>query len=674
MLRLNLVIVKIFLGLILGFFVHTFYPASFNTSLRITTIAFLSLVLLHLLAMRYKWLPTSFGVLLFIQGVALGMLLSSFHSPKAKPYHYSLELPIGKQLYIVMIREVLKPNSWSTRYIADLAAINKQRIEGGVLLTISRKNGTTKFHAGDFAAIHSDLKALPKTRQPYQFDYAAYLKTKHVYAQFTVDCEEVRGLTKESSHIFYTLSRFRESLKRQLQTYSFSAQQRQTLEALILGDRTGISDDMRKAYVEAGMIHILAVSGLHVGIVLWLLRRLTSFIHAYRWRYWRSGIIIACIWAFALFTGGSASVLRAATMFSFLEIGRNVGGQNQTANALLYSAFLLVLIDPLLLHQVGFQLSYLAVTGILWIQPWLSALFRSRYRVLRFIWNTLSVTLAAQIAVLPLSLYYFHQFPGLFLLSNLVVLPCLSIVLVLGILVVFLGAVDMLPSVVVKIIGSIIEAMNQFIAWVARQDDFVWRNIRLSIWVMLASYLSIYALILCFKKYSYQRLLLCLLVSLLLCSLLFLEHIHIPRSHLAIVNKARSTRLIAYSHKTLQLYHNHWVDTLKTETVVSNYLSAVPIERLDQDSLQAVYSINNKKLLIVDSLAVYDIEGLVPDVILLTQSPKLNLERLLTKYPKVTIVADGSNYKSYVARWKKTCISREINFHSTYEQGAYIMK
>lgn len=674
MLRLNLIILKIALGLVSGFIVHALYPASFTISLRITSITFLGLVLLHLLAIRYKWLPAGFGILLFVQGVAMGMLLSSFHDPTTKADHYLLERPMGEQLYVVMIREVLKPNAWSTRYVADLATVNQRRIQGRVLLTISQKNGTARFYAGDFLAIHSDLKPLPKTRQPYQFDYAAYLQTKYVYAQFTVNCEEVRPLTKVSSNLFFRLSRFRESIKRRLQSYSFSSQQRQTIEALVLGDRTRISDDLRNAYVEAGMIHILAVSGLHIGIVLWVLRRLTRFIYAYRWRYWRSGIIIACIWAFALFTGGSASVLRAATMFSFMEIGRNVGGQNQTANALLYSAFLLLLIDPSLLYQVGFQLSYLAVSGILWIQPWLSALFMSRYGLLRFIWNTISVTLAAQLAVLPLSLYYFHQFPGLFLLSNLVVLPCLGVILMLGIVVVLLSAIDMLPSLVVNLFGTVIEFMNQFIAWVARQDDFVWQNIRLSLGAMLASYLCIYTLGLCLQKYSYPKLLSCLIASLLLSCSLFIAQTHVPDSHIVITNIKRGSQLLVYDQKKLELHHNQGIVELTNNAIVSNYLSAVPVDRLAQDSLQAVYSVNNKRLLIVDSLAIYDIKDFTPDAILLTQSPKINLDRLLTKYTKVTLIADGSNYKSYVARWRKTCKNRKIKFHSTYEEGAYMLK
>jgi len=202
------------------------------------------------------------------------------------------------------------------------------------------------------------------------------------------------------------------------------------LKAVCLGDRTALSDDMYQAYRNAGGMHLLAVSGLHVGLIWWVLQHMTAWMSLiFRRGTGQNMLVLALLWFYAFLTGFSSSVCRSVTMFSFFSLSRIRGEGIQTLNVVLASAFLLVLTDPLRLMDVGFQLSYAAITGIVTIHPLSIHVLRLRHPVLRWIWEAASVSLAAQLATFPLVIYYFHQLPVYSLITSLIAIPLLSVLI-----------------------------------------------------------------------------------------------------------------------------------------------------------------------------------------------------------------------------------------------------
>jgi ComEC/Rec2-related protein len=179
-------------------------------------------------------------------------------------------------------------------------------------------------------------------------------------------------------------------------------------------------------------MHLLAVSGLHVGLIWWVLQHLTGWMnHLFRKGIGQGLLVVGLLWFYAYITGFSSSVCRSVTMFSFFSISRMRGERTQTLNVILASAFLLVLIDPLRLMDIGFQLSYAAVTGIVTLHPLSMRVLRVRNRVLRWIWEAASVSLAAQLVTAPLVIYYFHQLPLYSLITSMVAIPLLSVLIAL---------------------------------------------------------------------------------------------------------------------------------------------------------------------------------------------------------------------------------------------------
>lgn len=602
------------------------------------------------------------------------MLNVAITNPLKDISHYVERMDGKPHRLLFEVREQLKPTAFQNKYVVQLKQCNGNPATGKLLLNIDKDSSQVQLKVGQHILTRTSIQEVPHPKSPYQFDYGAYLKNQYIYGQVYAQTDELITLRQEGDNIKVWAARFRESVQRSLQEQPFSARQFSVINALFLGQRQGIDRQLNQQYAAAGVIHILAVSGLHVGIILWILRGITTPLSGYRWRHFRSIFIVLCIWAFAFITGGSPSVLRAATMFSFLELGRAVGGQSNTFNSLIYSALFLVLLHPLQLYQVGFQLSYLAVMAILWIQPWLSKLYIPKFKLTKLLWDTTTVTIAAQLGVMPLSVFYFHQFPGLFLVSNLVILPLLGILLGSGIGVLILSYFQILPAAIAWSYGAIIDALNTYIGWVAAQESFVFKHLSLSAPEMLALYLSIGSGMYLFQKYHYQKLLFFFSTILLMLGILTYQKNTPEPSHFVIFQQSRATLIGAYANRELHLYSNDTAFDYRRDYKVNNYKDKLSIRTVCRDSLPSLFRFKRKTILRVDSLGAYTVTGLHPDLIILTQSPNINLDRLIDQYPNVQIIGDGSNYRSDIVRWKATCMKRKIPFHSTYEKGAFILK
>ena len=673
--HLNSPILLSLFGLIIGIVITDYFELAILNAFIALLCLFSSLLTVHLIARKRPSFSWVFTTLTFLFFISLGYVLHKRTLPKNITNHYT-ELD-QKQYGTVFleIKEVLKPTSYQDKYIAQVLSIGNQNTTGLLLLNINKDSlHTNILKIGSRHHLPNTIYKLPVPRNPYQFDYGTYLKRKKIHRQLSVSFKEILLSKSKGKGINIWASRFRESLQENLKSHRFTKEQLAIINALILGQRQGIDTQLSRQYAAAGMMHILAVSGLHIGIILILLRLITRPLNAYKLRFIRSGIIITLIWGFAILTGLSPSVLRAATMFSFLEASSLLGSKKKSGNALVISAFVLLLLDPLLIYQVGFQLSYLAVFAIIWIQRWLSGLLKVKNRFLKIVWDTSTVTTAAQLGVLPLSLFYFHQFPGLFLLSNIVIIPLLGVLLSTGVLIVVLAGVNLLPETLVISFGGVIDTLNRFIGWVASKEIFMLQHVTLSLFEMISFYFLIATTISYLKKSNYSRLLLALSAILICLISLSIGNIKGKDAQLIIFHKSRQTLIGTLANNQLHLKTNNAIWKPNNDSRIQSIRDNHKIKNIQTALLTNIISFNNKTLLVIDSLGVYALKDFNPDYILLTQSPNINLDRLIKQYPQTVIVADGNNYKSDIERWKTTCRKEKIPFHSTYEKGSYIIK
>ena len=669
----NYTILFITIALLLGILLSPYINLS---ALEIGVICLISFVVLfstHLYTFYKRINSWSFAVLTVVTFISLGILTSKLQDPLNTVSHYENIHFSAQSGAIITIKEVLKPGKYAKRFYAELNELAGKKTYGKVLVYLYKdsldRSEELKVDGTYFLA--ADIAKVPAPKNPYQFNYKNYLNKQGVYKQISVNTNQLYVLNTQVKTLKGYAAVFRENLQKSIENRLINAKNRAVIEALLLGQRQELSTDLTEDYAAAGMIHILAVSGLHVGIIMLLLQFLLNPLgNTPIIKLSRTVFIITVIWMFAFITGFSPSVLRAATMFSFIQIGIYFNRKNAGLNALVFSAFVLLLFDSSLIYEVGFQLSYLAVFFIIWVQPLFIKLWNPQFFLTKLFWGIFSVSIAAQIGVLPLSIYYFHQFPGLFLVSNLVILPVLGLILSCGVLVLFLGLFHILPDFVLQIFNFMITCLNDFISWIASFENLVFQHITFSALMLSVSYLLIIPFIFLLKKYSYKRLITTLTAFLILIIALIFEKSQ-TRSELYVLHKNRQSLFIEESGQKLAVYHRDSIPLENFDNQINPFLENTQAKTIEEESLQNYFRFKRNEILLIDSTGVYNVPHFKPDFVVLTESPQINLDRLVKLYPNVKVIADGSNYRSYVTRWKATCIKKDIPFHSTYEKGYY---
>lgn len=675
---LNFPFIKFTTCLILGIVFQHYFNLSFQhiTILLITLIGALSLNFIY---SNYSYKATNtFGLLALLAFFVLGTFAYTINDHILDKSHYThLNLNQGHPQNIrFKIKKRLKPDRYNDKYYVDVISINAIKTNGRLLLNIEKDSLKSVLDVGSVYQSNSKLTEVPSPLNPFQFDYSTYLKQRQVHHQIYTESSALFQISTASKSLYTYADQLRKTINRKLIASGLEGNTLSIINALLLGQRQDIDPDLYNNYVNAGTIHILAVSGLHVGIILLLLNLLLKPLHLIKYgrHYIKPIIIIIVLWSFAIVAGLSPSVTRAVIMFSIIAIAMHLKRQTNIYNTVAISAFFILLFQPIYVLDVGFQMSYLAVIAIVSIQPLLYKLWRPHYYITDKLWQIFTVTIAAQCGVAPISLYYFHQFPGLFFVSNLVIIPFLGIILGFGIFIIGLIFIDQLPRFIVHTFTFIIDSLNGFIVWVAQFENFLLRDIPFSWPHVLASYFFIISSIQLWKHKTFKSISYTLLSLILFSGVLLYTKYNTATSEFIIFNKNRHSILAERHHTQLTVYHN--LDSLiyKQDKVLQNYKVGSFIDSTIEQSIENVYLFKGKTLLVIDSLNTYNVTSFQPNYILLRNSPKLNLDRLIGKIQPNEIIADASNYKSYVERWKSTCKAKKIPFHSTYEKGAYIIK
>lgn len=619
-----------------------------------------------------------FGILAFATTINIGVLVEKLHDHKNFNNHYSHITTENKDTYTITfrVREILKKNNYYDKYVIDILKIETKKVTGKLLLNIKRNTFQQQLNVDDVLITKVFIKTINSPLNPDQFNYKKYLEKQYIYHQIYTGGKSLYYVSTNKHSIFGFAAQLRKTINTKLKLYNFSSDELAIINALLLGQRQDINEHIYNSYVNAGAIHMLAVSGLHVGIILLLLNFILKPVEQIKYgSLIKTTILVGLLWSFAIVAGLSASVTRAVTMFSIIAIGINLKRPTNIYNTLAISIFFLLLFKPLFIFDVGFQLSYTAVIGIVSIQPLIYKLWTPKIKIINKLWQVFTVSLSAQVGVLPISLFYFHQFPGLFMLSNLVIIPLLSIILGFGILVITLALANILPIFIADGFGKIISYMNYFMTWIANQEQFLFKDISFGI----LYFLSFYAVIISSVQLSRKRNL--ILIKTLLVSIIFIQISFIYTRYTAkktnefiVFHKSRFT-LIGYKNgDNFAVYNDFDSITSKSDKTIRNYVVAKHIKHISKSKIQSLYKINNEELLVIDSLGVYTIKTFKPEYILLRNSPRINLKRLIDSiHPKV-IIADGSNYKSYLKRWEITCEKQKLPFHQTIKKGAFIIK
>jgi len=612
-----------------------------------------------------------FGVATLYFSVCLGIFTWVLHADLLRSNHYLHQITSENQLVELVLEEKLKPNHYNHRYFAQVKTVDNQKSYGTLLLNIDKKDYPEQPHIGQTLRVYSKIFPNRKNKNPGNFDYATYLEKQQVYAQIYTDSTNISfgEIEKTVSYFTYQL---RNRILENLRESGFNQTELSVLHALILGQQQDISPEILQDYRFAGAVHILSVSGLHVAYIYAFLNFLLLFFPNNKTgRAVKLILLLVSLWGFALLAGMAPAIVRAVVMFSFVSVGKFIHRNTNIFHTLLASAVFILLCKPSFLFDVGFQLSYVALFFILWVHPIFSGFWKPKNKITKYFWEILTVSFAAQIGTFPLSMYYFHQFPSLFFITNLLILPLLSAVMIYGVVITVLAAFDLTNFYLSKILEYGIYIIDEIIGFVARFESFVFKDVSFNMGMLVGFYLLLFGFFVWLKTPKFRNLTWVLTSVLLVQSVYIFTKIQTKNASEWLVFNQSKTTLLAERHGTNITFFSN--DSLISKYLSENYSIDNFIEQFDKQPLRNVYFFNGKMILVVDSFSVFP-KGLKPDIVLLIQSPKINMERIFKEHLPELVIADASNYKSYIELWKKSCENHQVAFHSTYEKGYFSIK
>ena len=672
----------IFLAVLLpGYFFHSFsfclalLPAIFYLSHRkIATYA-------------HRWW---FGVCLNLFWLSLGYVVVGLHDEYYAKDYFAKSLHSDQEQQLVLLVDEPPVRKNKGKFTAAVLDCNGQKCVGHLLCYIDTCELAYYLRYGDVVAVNARVQAIEPPPNPHAYDFQHAMKLKNVRFSAFAKSENLQLLaSKRGNPLMDLVIRIQGELIRVLGEFVTDADALSVGSALILGYRSDISDEITQAYVNTGAMHVLSVSGLHVGLVAsligWLLGRRPG---GGRYRKLTDALIqMLLVWGFALVTGASSCVLRAAVMFTFLIIGRAISREANIYNALLASAFFLLLYNPYFLFDVGFQLSYLGLLGILYFHPYVYqfgmqkvALF-SEYYIGNQIWNLTAVSIAAMLTTTPLSLYYFHRFPAHFWLSGLVVVPLSTLVLYLGL---FLFAICKWGFVAYwtgKLLQAMILLMNCSLQFIEGIPPGVLRDFWLNPFETVFWYLVLIA----FAAALYRKQLIWLKYGLSLSILLGINfaavNFRASQQHLLVVYDVGPELLIDFFEgKKLQSICSTGLSDKKEEFAALNNRTAHRVASGDVNRLQLsegsvvskMFYHNGKNILLL--AGVEDTQNIPAntevELLIVYESPRLNLEELLAKIRVKQVVFAGKIKPKPLQYYIQECERLGLKHHDTGNSGA----
>ncbi|MCB9261116.1 MAG: ComEC family competence protein [Flavobacteriales bacterium] len=446
--------VRLLIPLLLGISAYFFFPfwSPIIAFILLAALAGYFVLFFVKTSLKFK-LKTAQGIQIFIIIGLLGYSLSHFSFDRNKPNYFGFF--DTTKLRVRLTQPPIETTKFWKCEAEVLSVFDSMEhtTQGKILVYLSKEHIP---NYGDIVDIHGEPIKIPPPANPNEFDYQKYLHYKNIdyqiFARKNNYCIVGVGTKNKLLHIGFRLN---ESLQKVIEQYLANPSDQAIVKALLLGDKSELDDYTVEAFSHTGTMHVLAVSGLHVGILFLLVSKLLGFLDkTTRQRNIQLALILLVLWGFALLTGFSASVNRAALMFTVLALGKHLKQFTNIYNTLAFSAFILLIINPLNLMNVGFQFSYLAVAGIVYLKNKLRNLSSTSSWFLDKVYTLLAVSVAAQLATFPLGLFYFQQFPVLFFISNLIVIPAITVAVYLAVALFIFHSIPLVGSILAYFLSA----------------------------------------------------------------------------------------------------------------------------------------------------------------------------------------------------------------------------
>ena len=625
---------------------------------------------------KYRWF---FGTGIFLFLFSLGCILTE---TKDK----SSEFPFlnQKEIYRVELTEAPVEKAKSYKCEVELLSVFRegswQPAHGKALVYFQKDSFSASLLFGDRIMLRTEFKTPIGAVNPDGFNYAAYLKRQGIMATAYIPSGTWQLSDINTS---FSVRRLADESRRQLlkifRKFEIAGDEFAVLAALTLGFTDALQPDIMTSYSATGAMHILSVSGLHVGIVYVVIAFVLSFFgKSKRSQVLKAVFILLFLWMYAFLTGLSPSVVRSTLMFSLVAIGSALDRKSQIYNTVFMSAFVMLLINPDFLFDVGFQLSYAAVLSIVFFQKPFASLVPVKSKWLRWFRDLISVSIAAQLGTIPVTLYYFHQFPNYFLLTNIVAIPLSTLIIYMAIVLLVVSFVPYLSAGIAFLLKWCVWLMNFLIAGIEHLPHSV-SEISFNFSQMWLSFMALALIV----TYFYTKKFTVLFAG--LSAVLFVLVISLQTRW----ETLHAERVIVFSsQKSLQMnfidHGNNFAlsgDSAEMQKIAGSYWKSHQLQKPIFIASNGWCKNNclefyGKKFLIPDEKWWKRIsyEGVLEvDYLIISNKSKPKVKNLFRNILPQNVIVDNTVSDWYTQSVRQYCVENQIPFYSVAEQGACVL-
>ncbi len=631
----------------------------------------------------YKNISRTIGLSLLFIGLGMVMAYNAL-----RPYNKTLINTCTTATYstiTVLEAPIEKPNSYKLTVQLNECGTDSVTVavNAKALLYIDKDDYDTSIHIGSRLLVKNTWQTIKGTGNPGAFDYHRYCLFNKIYFQSYISGNNYKVLTQERNLWFARfINTCRQHIIHSTQQLLKDSMHSGIANALLIGYRENLDKDIVQAYSNTGVIHVIAISGLHIGFLYMLLGLVLSVLFRHdRFRVLALCIQLVSIWAFVILTGASASVVRSGIMFSVIILGNIIQKKPNAINSISVAVFIQLFINPFSLWDVGFQLSYAAVLSIVLFYNPIYVWGITRYKAINYVWKMNAVTLSAQVLTLPIILYTFHQFPNYFLLTNLVIVP-LSNVVLFGLLL-LLAAHTFSTYIATKIAVGVDACIGIANTIVQFFDKLPYATTTIHISLVQAILLFIIALVLYYGILE-QRGYTIKLVSIFV---LLFTILHVVKNYqqknankLMVLNVPKQSFIGVLNKKVLYSYAD---SVLQMPNPTSNFYVKPTLMHLGSPNTMFKHSaaleiVEYKNYTVL--IAHYTpktITALLPTHKNYVYVNTHNSSIYKTIIPQLplgsTVVVDQSNSYKTINYIKEMCKQQQLHFYNTHEQGAFVL-
>lgn len=576
-----------------------------------------------------------------------------------------------KVLHAFEVQNRLKPWGKTARYLA-LYYCPEQNIRFKVALVSNDSLLISSLDLDQTLWTFGTPKVVEKSKNPGGFDSRVYYHSQGIEQYIQLSRAQIYCWSKHPMTLKGRAQKINARLAQFWQNAPISNESKALAQAIVLGQTQELTPEIKTQFALAGALHVLALSGMHVAMVVFLLKWLLSPL-----KYLASGTkiqaltLILLLWIYAIICGLSPSITRAVCMFSVWQFGYLLNRPISGSNSLILSYILLLWAAPYWLFSVGFQLSFTAVMALTLIPSRLERLWRPKNRIYRYIVQLHLVGLAAQIGVGPLSIYYFHQFPLMFWLSNFMILPLMGPVVVLGGLITLGSVTSDIPVFLYDIWEQLIHLIMKTVTWISSNEDMLLSDLNISTYALYCYYLL--AIFLWWglqHPWSFKRQIITIYLP-ALCSVLLIGRMMMrfttneQEIQFALLHRYKHTVIVAKTKEGILGFSNV---KNKNSSLLRDYVRSYNLTLKEERVLKPVMRFNQTPILVIDSIGLYP--KLIGAIVLLTNNANIHFEQMVHELKPSLVLADGSNYQNVVHRWRKNAKKINQKFLDTHASGA----